>query len=88
MGSDVVIARAYRGEALRRVALSTGKGLVYVAAEGALEAVLEGIVPPVGFPVQDVFRFEAGAFDDLALQWSRDGRTDPATWNRLSPYAI
>ena len=83
-----VIARAHGGEPLERVAMKTGRRVVYLANPTRIEAVMAGQSNPVGFPTEDVFEFDEDVFAVLADQWARQRATDPATWQRLTPYVI
>lgn len=88
MAESFVIARAFEGEPLKRVALETGNGLVYLAAPEGISAIGAGEAGAVGFPMKDVFEFSESAFATLADQWARQRETDPATWGKLRHYDL
>lgn len=82
----VVLARASRGEPLRRIAVGSGGRVLYLANPDRLDAVRAGESDPVGFPKEDVFEFDEGAFAALIEQWTRQRATDPAMWRKLRRY--
>jgi hypothetical protein len=86
MQSTLVIARSFTGEPLRRVALHTRKGLVFIASEAALGRVESGEMPSIGFPIEDVFEFDDDRFDGLRRRWQERGRVEPDDWTGLRPY--
>jgi hypothetical protein len=82
MGHDRVIARAYEGEPLERAVVAVGERVIYLA-KPELAAAASAHGGGVGFPKEDVFAFDEGAFAALTGQWARQRATDPATWNKL-----
>jgi len=70
-----VIARAYGGQPLRRMALKSGKNCVYLANPDNLASVESGDSFPVGFPREDVFLFDSIAYEILRVQWDKGQRT-------------
>lgn len=84
MDGRVVIARAYRGEPLRRVAIERRGSLIYIANPESLPDVNSGRSFPVGFPAGDVFGFDEGIYDELHRQWQTGGRTESASWEKLT----
>lgn len=85
MPHPLVMVRQYDGSPLRRVAVCVGNGRIYVSSERAIEAAESGALPPVGFPNEDVFAFEARTFDQMVEDW-KTGR--PVTWDQLQPYRV
>jgi hypothetical protein len=83
-----VVARADRGKPVRRLALETGKRVVYLANPERIDAVEAGESYPIGFPMEDVFEFDEAVFAILVEQWARQRATDPAIWRKLKPYAL
>lgn len=79
-----VIARAYGGEPLKRVAVHKFKGLTYISNPLSLHESADQ--SGVGFPEKDVFLFDETAFQTLAEQWESNGKTDPQVWARLKRY--
>lgn len=83
MRGDLVIIRAFRGVPLvRRVWEEVGHG-VYITDDIHLEKLMAGedTVQPVGFPREDVFKFDpelAAVMDDLI----QNGNWD---WTKLVP---
>lgn len=86
MSNTLVIARDAFGQPLKRVVISRGNGVVYLANPERLEAVARGESIPVGFPQGDVFALNVEVFEDLADEWGRLAKVDPASWGRLSRY--
>jgi hypothetical protein len=86
MRTETVLVRADRGKPLKRLLMDVDNGLAYLANPSRIEAIRAGKSDPVGFPLEDVFIFDGGVLADLEGEWGRCGRTDPATWGRLSPY--
>jgi hypothetical protein len=78
MRGTLVLARAYGGAALARRVWEVADGLVYLSSEAEfakLEAGQEGL-PPIGFPAQDVFIYDAAIAEangkpkwDRLTQW-------------------
>ncbi len=82
-----VLARAYRSEPLRRIAIETGEQVVYLANPEYLREIEAGESDPVGYPKEDVFEFDADLYRQLLDQWEREGRTDDALWRAARPVA-
>lgn len=87
MQHDLVIARAFRGEPVKMVATMCARRLVYVADPSRIAAVEAGDSEPVGFPVEDVFRFDGEAYERLRQEWEQRHATDRASWRGLQRYA-
>jgi hypothetical protein len=87
MAYPAVMAKAYRGEPWRCFALRTTERAAFLAGSNSLEAVEAGECQPVGFPIEDVFEFDADLFRKLSEQWEREGRTDDALWRLARPYS-
>lgn len=83
-----VIARAYLGEPLRRVALDMSDRLVYITTPERIPAVEMGNWCPTGFPKEDIFYYNSNTYEILLAQWRERGETDPAVWRTLSRYAV
>ena len=84
MPESLVIARGYRGEPLKRVAICAENGLIYVANPDYVYAVKAGDSFPVGFPPEDVFVFEKAAFLALRAAWGlTQQEPPPAMWHPL-----
>lgn len=83
MKGDLVIVRAFRGVPLiRRIWEEVERG-VYITDDAHLERLLAGeeSIQPVGFPREDVFRFDpelAAGMDDLVKKGEWD-------WTKLVP---
>jgi hypothetical protein len=86
MNKSIVIARAYRGEPLKRLVLKVANGCVYVANPAAMTAVENGESFPIGFPEEDVFLFDSDAYEALASEWEKRKATNPQSWRRLRRY--
>jgi hypothetical protein len=78
-----VIVRGWGGEPLRRVAVSEGKGVVFISSERAADGRTDDFPPAIGAPVEDVFAFDSVAFDRLTQIWQRDHTTAPEEWAGL-----
>lgn len=88
MALTTVLARAWGGEPLQRLAIEEGQGVVYIAHPAYADAIEAGEAEPAGFPVEDIFEFDEAVFAVLADQWARQRATDPATWQKLKRYEI
>jgi hypothetical protein len=82
-----VLARAYRSEPLRRIAIEAGDRVVYLANPEYLMEVEAGESDPVGYPREDVFEFDADLYMQLREQWEREGRTDDTLWRSARLYS-
>lgn len=78
MRGDTVIVRAFGGKPLLLRVWSVGARVVYLTDDGGIERMRAGAeaVPPLGFPKEDVFKYEAAAAASLK-------RVD---WSKLTPY--
>jgi hypothetical protein len=82
----LVIARAFGGEPLRRVAVKCDHGLIYLAHPDFIEAVERGDSHPVGFPERDVYAYDAASFSVLEMEWRETGATTTAQWAKLMQF--
>jgi hypothetical protein len=87
MGRPIVIARAYGGEPICRVAVRSGNGLVYLANPAYIGEVDSGASWPVGFPAEDVFTYEDQIFKAMISRWRQMGETNQGDWLALKPFA-
>jgi hypothetical protein len=87
MAYPVVMARAYRGEPWRCLAMQTTDRAAFLISPDSLSAIEAGELGPVGFPIEDVFEFDADLYQQLREQWEREGRTDGALWRSAQPYS-
>jgi hypothetical protein len=85
MDRVTVIARGYGGKPLARVLCDVQKGKAYLANPEVMDRVRRGESGPIGFPLEDVYEFDAAVLGDLMEQWRRNETTDPNTWSRLHP---
>lgn len=85
---QLVLARASRGEPLRRIFVEASERVFYLANPERIAAIETGESDPVGYPHEDVFEFDEGVFAALADQWARQRGTDPATWQKLTRYGL
>jgi hypothetical protein len=88
MDNQVVIARAFRGEPLKRVVVTAASGAVYVANPDLLDEVNSGNSTPVGFPSYDIYQFDKAIFLDLVRQWTENGDTKSHTWEKLRQFRL
>jgi hypothetical protein len=86
MEYSLVLARAYRGEPLRRVVVEHTERAAFLVNPDSLAAFTAGEIGAAGFPIEDVFEFNADLYDRLHVQWERDGRTDDMLWRSARPY--
>ena len=86
MNHPIVIARAYRGEPLKRVFISQSNGLVYVKNPDCMNGLEAAESLAVGFPAEDIFDFDDQVFGALAHEWQECGATSKETWRRLKRY--
>jgi hypothetical protein len=86
MQRDVVIARAFGGEPLKRVAVGETRGSIYIANPLAIKAVEEGRSNAIGFPAEDVYVFDESIFCALEMEWRESNRTSVALWAKLRQY--
>jgi hypothetical protein len=78
-----VIARAFMGEPLERIALAEAGRAMLLANPDRLEDVRTGRIGPVGFPMEDVFEFDGEAFKTLRLLWRERGRLREEDWSSV-----
>jgi hypothetical protein len=85
MRGDVVLVRAYGGEALRRLVWEIIGDMVMVVNPDYYDRALQGDdIRPIGFPVEDVFEFSL----DLYEQLRSVGKGAPKNlWSKASKYA-
>lgn len=82
----LVIARAYGGEPIKRVAMGVGPRVVYLANPDRVAAVESGTSAPVGFPEEDVFQFEENIYRRLTAQWAAHPNLMREAWSALEPF--
>jgi hypothetical protein len=60
MRGEAVFIRTYDGRLLKRRVWDTGDDVVFIADDEDMEKMLAGeeALPPIGFPKEDVFRYE------------------------------
>lgn len=81
MEKPKIIARAYGGEPLLRMAGVQNRGLVYIKNPDSLDD-----DSFVGFPRQDVFAMDESIFEVLKQEWIEEGKTNQSTWAKLNRY--
>ena len=84
--AERVLVRASRGEPLERLVCDADGRAFYLANPVFIEAVRAGVSRPVGFPVEDVFAFDARLYAELRRQWVASGATDDSLWREATPY--
>jgi hypothetical protein len=82
-----VLARAYRGEPLRRVVVEHTDRAAFLVSPNSLAAFVAGEIGSAGFPIEDVFEFDDALYQRLREQWERESRTDEMLWRSARPYA-
>ena len=85
----VVIARAHGGEPVRMIAFGRRGRVVYVANPSRVDAINTGDSEPIGFPAEDVFRFDETLYQQLRADWEHLERAlqqgEPGGERRLPP---
>lgn len=75
MRGDQVIVRDWLNRPLVRKVWSIGKGRIFVTNDLVYKELAEGRTElmPIGFPVEDVFRYDADAARDIesGVDWSK-----------------
>jgi hypothetical protein len=79
------MARAYRGEPWKCLIVETTDRAAFLTSAEHAAAVEAGQCEPVGFPIEDVFEFDAAIFEQLRRQWETEGRTDDQLWRFAVP---
>lgn len=81
-----VIAKAYGGEPLRRIATGHAHGLTYVVNPEAVENAEVAPLSGVGFPDAAVFAFDESLFVQLRVAWeSRAAAALKDLWRMAEP---
>ncbi len=86
MTHPIVIARAFEGKPLKRIALNRANGLVYVADEDRIPAIEAGESWPVGFPMEDIYIYKTNTYENLMTEWEENGATRQESWSCLRPF--
>lgn len=82
----LVIARAYGGEPLQRVATGATDALTYILHPSIASAVGAKPFSGVGFPNRDVFQFDLGVFESLCRAWQAgDSNQLDRAWGHATP---
>ena len=66
--TEVVLVRAYGGEALKRGVVHRACGLIYVACLESLYRVARGETHGIGIPKSDIFRFNSDIYEMLVSE--------------------
>lgn len=83
---DAVLIRASRGQPVKRLAVKRESGCVHAVNPEYIQQFNDGVISPIGFPSEDVFRFDEVRFRALELTWSQLGETKPQDWVGLTRY--
>jgi hypothetical protein len=89
MRGQTVIARAFQGVPLARRVWDIGERVIYLTNDEGLEKLASGhsAPPPIGFPVEDVFRFDEALFKRLESAMRRQEKAQLARiWSDAKPY--
>lgn len=73
MRGETVIVRAFGGKPLIKKVWSLGARVVYLTDAEEMEKLLAGMValPPIGFPKEDVFKYDPDVASNLErINWS------------------
>lgn len=84
MNGRLAIVRDFRGQPLQRVVVDVGQRLVWVANPMMLDRIQSGVSSAVGFPINDVYRFEKAIFLDMEEEWKQNECTNK--WADLKPF--
>jgi hypothetical protein len=80
MRGEKVIVRAFGGEPLVRIVWAVDSGVVYICHDEGYQKLTAGEAwIPVGFPHEDVFRYDEETLARLLDQW----RDNPSIWADL-----
>jgi hypothetical protein len=78
-----VLAMAYAGRPLERLAVGRAKGVIYLSTANSTESFLSH---GVGFPESYVFEFERELFESLQRAWSsNDAHLLESLWAKATP---
>lgn len=78
-----VLAMAYGGQPLERLAVGRAKGVIYLSAANSTESSLSH---GVGFPDCFVFEFDRSLFDSLQKAWAaHDAQSLERLWATATP---
>lgn len=78
-----VLAMAYGGQPLERLAVGRAKGVIYISTANSTESFLSN---GVGFPDNYVFEFERPLFESLNRAWlERDVDSLERLWSKATP---
>jgi hypothetical protein len=81
MRGEQVIVRALGGEPLIRRVWEVFPDAIYICSEEGYEKLIAGDGwMPVGFPREDVFRYDPSMMEALLENW----HSDSTVWNRLT----
>lgn len=88
MRGQTVIVRAFRGVPLARKIWDVGERVIYLTNEEGLEKLTSGrsAPPPLGFPVEDIFRFDERLYKRLESAHKRRDRNLAGIWSEAKPY--
>lgn len=85
MKGDIVFIRAASNRPFVRRVWSETETTVYICNEERYHKLMqnyESELPPVGFPIDDVFCYEQSIEDELLTTY----QSNPSIWKRLRPY--
>ena len=86
MNMNLVIARDWRGYPLKRVAMSSDNGLIYVANPALYDAVISGNSSAIGFPMRDVFSYDENLYNEIVNEYESYGKVEQTQWMKLKRY--
>lgn len=82
----LVLARAYRGQPLQRVAVRWDHNYVFLSNPDSVWAIEAGEAYPIGFPSEDVYIYESTTYDELLALWNKFGMTAESDWSGAKPF--
>ena len=89
MRGENIIVRAFKDEPLARRVWGVGERVIYITDDEGLRRLSSGrsTPPPIGFPKEDVFKFDERLYRRLASAIKRRDRLNlKGIWSEAKPY--
>lgn len=84
--ADLVMARTAGGSPIRRLAVASGRRVVYLCREDARRDRDRNVANVVGFPKSDVFQWDEQLYAKLSTACKQDMPTVDDLWRLCRPY--
>lgn len=81
MDDKLVVARAYEGRPVTMVLIGKGCGVAFLSRPALAASVARQEIEPIGFPAEDIYRFDARLAEQLVREWESGG---PVSWHLAS----